>query len=499
MTDQAPELLPQVSLPRWWLELLRDQLFAMKKLPTGYVGDWVFMFREQLNDVLESRPTPSERPPARDQTRGERDYATLFKRLQRGDGSFFVTAPGYTGFSFILGDSQDDVQLNEAFVKFLAINEDSPYSPAVRSRDDFLIERGLWSEYSEWLSTWKPVTSSTPSEPVAQVREAITNEHAGCICQDQHRRGYCTEPKCSYRNPAAFTAERPAEAAVAWRCPHGMGVDLACRLIADGLECVCDNRQLAIPHREAVAWTEEERHAIAHARHQVEQASPESPDCCFDFDLVKDLLRVIDRSIPHGDAVRAQTIEECAKVLEALYNAKLPEGTYSSDVYEGLAVAIDSIRALSRVQAISTASATACDHLTTEKVAPWAAALEDLADTLEQMRGYPPDDADEKEELCSDLCGAVCCNEFGCMHEKVRIARSLIANQENLLGSEPEPTLASERVSERETMTSVPKPDYMLRGGRGFDYPCNDPSIIECAKSECQVRRRCTVSIGIRE
>lgn len=41
--------------------------------------------------------------------------------------------------------------------------------------------------------------------------------------------------------------------------------------------------------------SEEERHAIAHARYQVEQASPENPDCCFDFDLVKNLLRVIDR------------------------------------------------------------------------------------------------------------------------------------------------------------------------------------------------------------
>lgn len=43
--------------------------------------------------------------------------------------------------------------------------------------------------------------------------------------------------------------------------------------------------------------SEAERHAIAHARHQVERATPEKPDCCFDFDLVKDLLRVIDRAI----------------------------------------------------------------------------------------------------------------------------------------------------------------------------------------------------------
>ncbi len=41
--------------------------------------------------------------------------------------------------------------------------------------------------------------------------------------------------------------------------------------------------------------TEDERHAIAHARYQVERATPDKPECAFDYELVRDLLRVIDR------------------------------------------------------------------------------------------------------------------------------------------------------------------------------------------------------------
>lgn len=31
----------------------------------------------------------------------------------------------------------------------------------------------------------------------------------------------------------------------------------------------------------------------------------------------------------------------------------------------------------------------------------------------------------------------------------------------------------------------------MRRGGPGFDYPCNDPNIIECAIWECQRHQKC--------
>jgi len=30
-----------------------------------------------------------------------------------------------------------------------------------------------------------------------------------------------------------------------------------------------------------------------------------------------------------------------------------------------------------------------------------------------------------------------------------------------------------------------------LRGGPGWDYPCDNPHMIECASSHCQVKRRC--------
>jgi hypothetical protein len=52
--------------------------------------------------------------------------------------------------------------------------------------------------------------------------------------------------------------------------------------------------------------SEEERHAIEHARFQADHASPDDPECRFDFDLVKTLLRVIDRSLTRPSAEVAQ-------------------------------------------------------------------------------------------------------------------------------------------------------------------------------------------------
>ena len=49
-------------------------------------------------------------------------------------------------------------------------------------------------------------------------------------------------------------------------------------------------------------------------------------------------------------------------------------------------------------------------------------ALEDLISTFEQMRGYPEGDSNDP---CFDLCGMPCCNEFGCLHAKVRAVRAL--------------------------------------------------------------------------
>ena len=34
--------------------------------------------------------------------------------------------------------------------------------------------------------------------------------------------------------------------------------------------------------------------------------------------------------------------------------------------------------------------------------------------------------------------------------------------------------------------------DYSLRGGPNKDFPCNDATVIECAKVECQIAKGCT-------
>jgi hypothetical protein len=54
MSEPAVE---QISFPRWWVQRICDDLHAVKNLPRGSVGDWVFLFREQLKDKL-ARTTP---------------------------------------------------------------------------------------------------------------------------------------------------------------------------------------------------------------------------------------------------------------------------------------------------------------------------------------------------------------------------------------------------------------------------------------------------------
>ena len=55
---------------------------------------------------------------------------------------------------------------------------------------------------------------------------------------------------------------------------------------------------------DAMTLSEEELHAIAHARYQVKRATPENPDCCFDYGLVADLIKVIDRGLAaQGDPI----------------------------------------------------------------------------------------------------------------------------------------------------------------------------------------------------
>jgi hypothetical protein len=53
-----------------------------------------------------------------------------------------------------------------------------------------------------------------------------------------------------------------------------------------------------LPSSPAPTVSEEERHAIEHARYMVANAGASNPDCCFDYELVADLVRVADRAFP---------------------------------------------------------------------------------------------------------------------------------------------------------------------------------------------------------
>ncbi len=59
---QSDQEAGQVTFQRWWIEHIRDGLVAMGKLPSGPLGDWAFLFREQLTDALNKpAPPPSSR------------------------------------------------------------------------------------------------------------------------------------------------------------------------------------------------------------------------------------------------------------------------------------------------------------------------------------------------------------------------------------------------------------------------------------------------------
>ncbi len=48
-----------VPVPRWWLEQVRNVLQG--ELPSGRIGDCVFILREQINDLLTSAQPSTER------------------------------------------------------------------------------------------------------------------------------------------------------------------------------------------------------------------------------------------------------------------------------------------------------------------------------------------------------------------------------------------------------------------------------------------------------
>jgi hypothetical protein len=54
----------------------------------------------------------------------------------------------------------------------------------------------------------------------------------------------------------------------------------------------------SVPVVAATPLSEQERHGVEHARYQVQHASPDNPNCCFDYELVLTLVKMIDRAYP---------------------------------------------------------------------------------------------------------------------------------------------------------------------------------------------------------
>lgn len=52
--------------------------------------------------------------------------------------------------------------------------------------------------------------------------------------------------------------------------------------------------------------SEGERHSIGHAQYQVDRATPDKPDVCFDYELVACLLRLIKRLRARGERERQE-------------------------------------------------------------------------------------------------------------------------------------------------------------------------------------------------
>ena len=50
--------------------------------------------------------------------------------------------------------------------------------------------------------------------------------------------------------------------------------------------------------------SEQQRHCVEHARYQVKHATPDDPECCFDYQLVETLLDIIDAHQPQGGDAR---------------------------------------------------------------------------------------------------------------------------------------------------------------------------------------------------
>src|SRR6266702_5346289 len=82
-------------------------------------------------------------------------------------------------------------------------------------------------------------------------------------------------------------------------------------------------------------FSEQERHAVGHARYQVARATPDNPECCFDYELVGTLIDVVDRLTdppPQVDSGR----EEIARKLKQFTDRHCEREIAMHDLKEAL-------------------------------------------------------------------------------------------------------------------------------------------------------------------
>jgi hypothetical protein len=103
-----------------------------------------------------------------------------------GDGEF----KGST----IPGETVDVQVMKQRIIDRFAANASAEARLRVKTSDGFEVETLQSGRITKIISG--PYTEALSAVGV----EAKKSE--GCICQNQHRRGYCTEPGCSYASPA---------------------------------------------------------------------------------------------------------------------------------------------------------------------------------------------------------------------------------------------------------------------------------------------------------
>jgi hypothetical protein len=104
--------------------------------------------------------------------------------------------------------------------------------------------------------------------------------------------------------------------------------------------------------------SEAERHAIAHARDQVEHSSPDNPDCHFDYELVLNLLHVIERAAqPPAAPVETDAAKTCNSYLQRALDAEADSLRLHNEKMEMYERAIAAEAKLAPVQSCSAVTA----------------------------------------------------------------------------------------------------------------------------------------------